>query len=207
MSLMAQMAESREALPGAIGRAEPQALTCPWESSRFVAPGSVRIAWCPDALMVRGELSDDDVFTRAKQDSEYFWELGDVFEIFLEAEESGFYTEMHIAPGNLRLHLKIRPEDYAAMVAHEVSPGDLTVTPPGFESRFELIPGGWAAEAVIPVEAVDPKGLLTEESRWWASFCRYNAWKDGRPPELTSTSPHGHPANFHSRTDWRQLCF
>ncbi len=207
MSLLAQMAESREALPGAIGRAEPQTLTCPWEPSRLVAPGSVRIAWCPDALMVRGELADDDVFTRAKRDSEYFWELGDVFEIFLEAEGAGFYTEMHIAPGNLRLHLKIRPEDYASMVADEIFPKDLAVSPPGFQSRFELISGGWAVEAVIPVASVDPKGLLTEESRWRASFCRYNAWRDGRPPELTSTSTHACPVNFHTRSDWRPLCF
>jgi len=207
MSLKAQMVGDREALPGAVRCAVPHALTSPWEPGRTPASGSVRLAGCPDALMVRAELSDDEVFTNATRDSEYFWLLGDVFEMFLEAEGAGFYTEMHVAPGSLRLHLKIRHEDYAAMVAEALTPSDLIVSPPGFESRCELIPGGWAAEALIPVELVDPKGVLSPDSRWQASFCRYNAWKDGRPPELTSTSPYRSPVNFHSRTDWRPLCF
>jgi len=176
------------------------------ERSDF-STGTVRIVCCPEALLVRADLRDGEVFTRATGDSQYFWEMGDVFEIFLEADGAGYYTEMHVAPGNHRMHMRIRPEDYLSMKAGVLTPADLMVRPPEFESRCEVVPGGWVVEAVVPVEAVQPCGKISGDSRWRASFCRYDAGSDGLVPVLSSTSCHQGKINFHARADWRTLCF
>lgn len=176
------------------------------ECSDF-STGTVRIVWCPEALLVRADLRDEEVFTRATGDSQYFWEMGDVFEIFLEADGAGYYTEMHVAPGNHRMHMRIRPEDYLSMKSGMLTPADLMVKPPGFESRCEVVPGGWAVEAVVPVAAVEPRGKISRDSRWRASFSRYDAGSDGQAPVLSSTSLHRGKINFHARADWRPLCF
>lgn len=194
-------------LEWALESAEPIALGQAWKPSPACAPGSVRIAWCPDSLLVRAELEDSDVFTKATRDNERLWEMGDTFEVFLEAEGAGYYTEMHVAPCNRRLHLKIRPEDYAAIAAKTLALEDVAVDPPDFQSRFEIIPFGWAAELLIPAWAIDPAGVITRDSRWRGSFCRYDAASDGRPVELSSTSPHRGEINFHTREDWRPICF
>lgn len=190
----------------AISRATSIPLDSCWPAGAICSKTSVRVAWNPRELFVRADLDDEDVTTKATRDGEYLWQLGDVFEIFLEAEGAGYYTEMHVAPGNHRLHLRIRPEDYKAMKRKALSPSALMVRPPGFQSRFCKTPSGWSVEAIIPARLVDPAGTITPASRWKASFSRYDAWSDGRPPVLSSTSPHKEP-NFHSRQDWRFLCF
>ena len=148
---------------------------------------------------MRADLRDGEVFTRATGDSRYFWERGDIFEIFLEADGAGYYTEMHVAPGNHRMHMRIRPEDYLSMKTGLLTPADLMVKPPEFESRCEVVPGGRV------VDAVQPGGKISGNSRWRASFCRYDAGSDGAV--LSSTACHQGKINFHARGDWRKLCF
>jgi len=207
MSLPVTPAGSLEMLRPSLENAIPISLGQVGSEWSGFSGGTVRIVWCPEALLVRADLLDGDVFTRATGDSQYFWELGDVFEIFLEAEGAGYYTEMHVAPGNHRMHMRIRPEDYLAMKAGSLTPADLMVRPPEFESRCELVPDGWSVEAVIPSGAVQPGARISRDSIWRASFSRYDAGSDGRDPVLSSTSFHRKKINFHAREDWRILCF
>ncbi len=207
MSLPVASAGCLKDLRSSLDDAVPVALGQVGAERSGFSTGTVRIVCCPGALLVRADLRDEEVFTRATGDSQYFWEMGDVFEIFLEADGAGYYTEMHVAPGNHRMHMRIRPEDYLSMKEGVLTPADLMVRPPGFESRCEVLSGGWVVEAVIPVEAVQPGGRLPGDSGWRASFCRYDAWSDGRTPVLSSTSRHRGKINFHDRADWRTLCF
>ena len=189
-----------------VARAEPVMLDHSWPPSARPAGTTVRIGWDPDCIFVHAVLDDEDVTTRATADSQHMWKLGDVFEIFLEAKDAGFYTEMHVAPGNHRLHLRLGYDDSAAMRSKTLSIEDTMIRPPQFESRCTIRPNGWTVDVRIPAGLVDPKGLITPDSQWNASFCRYDAWSDGRPPVLSSTSAH-EQVNFHLRQDWRPLCF
>lgn len=193
-------------LKNAIDRATPTPLSFSWPPGIPATKAEVRVTWNSEALFVRADLEDEDVTTTATEDSQLLFSLGDVFEIFLEAEGAGFYTEMHIAPGNHRLHLHFRHGDFEALCQKSLTLADLTVHPPGFESQFLKTATGWAVEALIPVAQVDPSGRITSESRWKASFCRYDAWTDARPPVLSSTSEH-QKLSFHRRQEWRPLCF
>ncbi len=202
MNIPATHAKDRSSLAAAT----PVLLDHSWPPGSRHAKTAVRVAWNPEELLVRGDMEDEDVTTRASADSQHFWEMGDVFEIFLESEDAGFYTEMHVTPGNHRLHLHIGRSDYEAMKNKSLSPSDVTLRPPGFASRSAITSTGWTAEARIPAGLVDPRGLITKSSHWRASFCRYDAWSDGRPPVLSSTSPHKE-LNFHRRHEWRPICF
>lgn len=189
-----------------LDRAEPVLLEHFWPSSATPARTTVRIGWTPDCLFVHAGLDDAEITTRATADSQHLWMLGDVFEIFLEAEHAGFYTEMHVAPGNHRLHLRLAYDDFASMKNKTLTVENVMIRPPQFESRCLVGTDGWTVDARIPAELVDPRGVITPESQWRASFCRYDASSDGRPPVLSSTSAH-EQVNFHLRQDWRPICF
>ena len=69
-------------------------------------PAVVRAGWRGNSLLVFAELEDADIFTRATAHNQRMWELGDVLEIFLSAENSAGYVEFHVTPNNLRLQLR-----------------------------------------------------------------------------------------------------
>lgn len=173
---------------------------------RPAALTQVRLAWEPRGLHVWADLEDADVVTTATGDSQHLWELGDVFEIFLEAEGAGFYSEMHVSPGNHRMHLRIRPGEMEAVSQRRRPLADMMIRPPAFESECGSSATGWSVRAFIPTQVVDPKRRLSGKSQWRASFCRYDASSDGVLPVLSSTSPY-EVLNFHRREEWRVLCF
>ncbi len=170
------------------------------------APASVRVTWTSDSVRVSARLEDADVCTSAHGDSCRLWELGDVFEMFFQAENSGYYVEMHVAPGNQRLHLRIPIVDGPGPRRKDVPPENFFVDPPGFSSRTARTAFGWTVDAVIPCFEVSGLAAIRPGERWLVSFSRYDAWSDARPPALSSSSPHAEP-NFHRRQEWRSLCF
>lgn len=189
-----------------IATAQPVRLDQFWPLAATPTRTTVRLAWDPDNLFVRAEMDDAEITTRATEDSLNMCTLGDVFEIFLCAKDAGFYTEMHVAPGNHRLHMRLGYDDFASIRNKTLALESVMIRPPHFESRCTIRPGGWTVDVRIPAGLVDPKGLISPDSQWNASFCRYDAWSDGRPPVLSSTSAH-EQVNFHLRQDWRPVCF
>lgn len=165
-------------------------LAQPWAAepeARF-RPGTVRLAWSGDALLVLADLQDDEVRTSATADNQRLWELGDVFEIFLQVEGSAAYAELHVAPNGARMHLRF--------------PENLPVTPVGFPASANLNDGGWRVEAKVPADVC---GLARFEAgrKLRVSFCRYDAGTDA-PPVLSTSA--AHPAvSFHRPEDWPRV--
>lgn len=150
----------------------------------------MRAGWKPGALLVAAELEDDDVFTHAARAGERLWELGDVFEMFLETAAPSFYVELHVAPGNVRAQLRI------PLPRPQVEPETL-MTPPAFASRAWQRPGGWSVEAVVPFETIGGA-----PARF--SFSRYDYARGRGEPVHSSTSPHK-TLDFHRRHEWGTL--
>lgn len=123
--------------------------------------------------------------TSAAADNQRLWELGDVFEIFLQVEGSGAYTELHVAPNGVRMHLRF--------------PENLPVTPVGFPASAKLTAGGWRVEAEVPADVC---GLARFEAgrELRVSFCRYDAGTDS-PPVLSTSAAHS-AVSFHHPEDW-----
>lgn len=148
-------------------------------------PGHVQLAWTPSQLIVEADLADEHVFTTATGDNQRMWELGDVFEMFLQVAGRKEYAELHVTPNGKRLHLQF--------------PGGQPVHPAAFRASAVLTSGGWRVEAGIPPEVVGLErfgpGL---ELR--VSFCRYDA-TPGEQPVLSSTAHHP-IASFHRPAEW-----
>jgi hypothetical protein len=162
------------------------------------APCIVRTGWRGNSLFVFADLSDRDVFTLARRHNDRFWQLGDTFEIFLQAPGDEAYIELHVAPNNLRLQLRFAApptardlDPFASAVVHEQI----------FDSQTWVTPGqhGWSVFAEIPLADLS-------STTWRFSFSRYDATRGREHPVLSSSSPHTRPA-FHRPDEWGQLHF
>ncbi len=166
-------------------------------------PGEVHLIWTFEALLVDAVLVDDCVFTQAENDNDRLWELGDLFEIFVRVDGRAEYTELHVAPGNIRLHLALPgPRGYRTPLGPPVPFEEMLVWPVGFTSSTSRHETGWSARAVIPASILGKQGFLPGD-RLHVSFCRYDA-TPGRAPVLSSTT--SHPVmDFHRLDEWTRI--
>ena len=168
------------------------------------APGSVRTGWREDSLFVLADLYDVDVFTRAEQHNERFWQLGDTFEIFLQPAPGRPYVELHVAPTNLRLQLRFAKPPSAS----DADPfGIALIHDQVYDSRTWVTAAehGWRAFARIRAAVVGHSGPQASAA-WRVSFGRYDATRGRQEPVISSTSPHTVPA-FHRPHEWSDLRF
>ena len=174
----------------------------PWqrEPASSLRPTHVRLAWTPKALLVEAEITDDEVTTRATADNQKMWELGDVFEAFIQLEGNRDYVELHVTPNNKRMHLHLlgvvgKASEDAVPVPFE----QMLVHPVGFRSTATRTPTGWRVTMSIPASVfripVFHPGLALR-----VSFCRYDAAATGEPV-LSTTADHPVIA-FHRPHEW-----
>jgi len=174
----------------------------PWqrEPDAALRPSLVRLAWSPKALLVEAEITDDEVTTKATADNQKMWELGDVFEAFLQIEGNRDYVELHVTPNNKRMHLHLpgvggKASDGAVPVPFE----QMLVRHVGFRSTATRTPTGWRVTMSIPASVfrvpVFHPGLALR-----VSFCRYDAAATGEPV-LSTTADHPVIA-FHRPHEW-----
>lgn len=168
------------------------------------APGIVRTGWREHSLLVFADLSDADVFTLARRHNDRFWELGDTFEMFLQAPGRRTYVELHVAPNNLRLQLRFaKPpsargaDPFAEALIHDQV----------FNSETWIKPDmrGWCVFAEVPAVALFEQPALAS-STWRFSFGRYDATRGREHPVISSSSPHTRPA-FHRPHEWGEIRF
>lgn len=177
-------------------------LAQPWNASPDATfqPGTARLAWTPDALLVTADLTDTHVFTRATGDNQAMWELGDAFEMFIQVEGRSDYVELHVVPTNHKLHLALpgvrgKPTPDAESYTFD----QMIRTPVGFTSQVERTPTGWKITARVPASVL---GLETfaPGQRLRVSFSRYDV-TPGQDPILSTTA--AHPIlDFHRPDDW-----
>lgn len=158
----------------------------------------IRVAWTPSRLVVLAEIPDEDIFTLATGPNQRTWELGDVFEIFLQAEDRSDYVELHVTPPNFRLQLHIESPGKPATQLDEGV----------FSSQVEIDAANqrWSVYAEVPASLVSGREHISPGESWLFSFSRYDASRDGRPPVLSSTSPH-QAVNFHRTHEWGKIDF
>jgi hypothetical protein len=161
-------------------------------------PAEIRVGWTPSRLIVFAEIPDRDIFTQATGPNQKMWELGDVFEMFLKPEDRTDYVELHVTPPNFRLQYQI---EAPGKPATELSDGV-------FSSRVKIDTANqkWTVYAEVPSTLVSGRDQIASGESWLFSFSRYDASRDGRPPILSSTSPH-QALNFHRLHEWGKITF
>lgn len=172
------------------------------------APAGVFFGWRGESLLVFAELTDADIFTRAKKPNERMWELGDVLEIFLLPKGQAAYFEFHVAPNNQWLQLRY-PNSATIRRSRKTNDFSSYLMPRKvFRSRVWLRPKEkkWFVLAEIPRKAVCETKASKKSRTWSFSFSRYDYTRGRRQAVISSTSPHTRP-DFHAQKEWRQLRF
>lgn len=176
------------------------------ELEKEFRPGTVRIGRKENLLQIEAILKDDFPFTRATASHQLLWQLGDVFEVFLQAPNRVGYHEFHVAPGGQTLQLYFPEENYIKNHP-EISIEDTIIKEPLFTSHVEIVSGGWNIGMVIPLDRLwGSSSFLSEEGYARISFGRYDYPASQTAPVCSSTSPH-QKSYFHRLHEWTLLRF
>lgn len=187
-----------ESVQKAFGNAPTIALGQSWlpQPEPDFLGAEVRVGCIADQFLVFATIPDVDIFTRVTEPNQRTWELGDVFEIFLKPESESHYCELHVTPTNTRTQFGFSGVGTPA----EILPDGI------FESRVWIESGRWIVLALIPCGVITNRSSIGNGERWRFSFCRYDAFQDGRMPVLSSTSHHPIP-KFHRPDEWGLMVF
>lgn len=155
---------------------------------------TAQLGWREGRVWALGTLADNDVFNDATADNQNTWELGDVFEVFVRRADSDAYTEAHVTPSGVRLHLKFPDRATIALARGGQLDGNILKHDPtqiiGQAWRTEA---GWIGLLGVPLNAAPGDAIRV-------SVCRYDAHRDGQP-DVASTSNHAE-CDFHRPDDW-----
>ena len=189
-----------DAIPDSLALSAPVLMQQGWLDSPEAdfLPAEIRVGWTPSRLVVLAEIPDRDIFTLVTGPNQKTWQLGDVFEIFLKPEDRSDYVELHVTPPNFRLQLQIESQGKPAT---QLDDGV-------FSSRVKIDTANqkWTVYAEVPAALVTGQEHIEAGESWLFSFSRYDASRDGRPPILSSTSPH-QAVNFHRIHEWGKITF
>lgn len=172
------------------------------------APAEVFFGWRGESLLVFAELTDADIFTRAKKPNERMWELGDVFEIFLLPAGQAAYFEFHVAPNSQWLQLRY-PNSATIRRSRKTNDFSAYLLPDKvFHSKAWSRPKEkkWFVLAEIPRKVICETKASKQSGTWSFSFSRYDYTRGRRKPVISSTSPHTRP-DFHAQEEWHKLRF
>ncbi|WP_395146050.1 hypothetical protein [Armatimonas sp.] len=159
-------------------------------------PATAQLGWREGRVWALGTLTDNDVFNDATADNQNTWELGDVFEVFVRRSDSDAYTEAHVTPNAIRLHLKFPDRATIALARGGQLDGDILKQDPtqiiGQAWRTEA---GWIGLLGVPLNATSGDPIRV-------SVCRYDAHRGSNTePDVASTSNHAE-CDFHRPDDW-----
>lgn len=165
-------------------------------------PGWALLRWSGDGLDVTAIFLGRNQSNRARKLNDRTWELGDIFEFFLQADGCPRYVELHVTPENHRLQLLWPPGGLEEFRAGRARLEDFTVSDPAWvRSAVHMQPAHWAIWLHIPLARI---GLPTDQKpeRLRACVCRYDLSHGAEV--LSSTAPLREP-NYHRVGEWSRL--
>lgn len=195
-------------LPLPASQVEKFELSQPWfeDLEADFRPGEVELHWTPQALVVDAYLTDEHLYTASDADNQRMWELGDVFEVFLQVEGRTDYVELHITPNNTRLHAhKPNALGYDPDTGEWIPVEKWLISPIGFNAQAKEINGGWHGALQIPPSILGLEAF-TPGTEIRIAFARYDGAPE-REPTLSASAPHAlsDTISFHIPEDWHRI--
>lgn len=136
-----------------------------------VEGGSVSFAWDEQGLYVAAELQDSCIVAHNREDQQFHFQSGDVFELFVKPLDDSYYWEMYAIPPGNKTTLYF-PRDREGLKLHDFLHGH------GFNGLVvdvEEISGGWRVEMFVPAEQLTAAGAGWGDGTEWTVCCgRYN---------------------------------
>jgi len=172
------------------------------------APAFVRVGWRGNALLVFAELIDFDIFSGATALNQRAWELGDTFELFLQAADQPAHFEFQVTPNNQRAQLRFTDSSVVENLRRTKLMESVYMTGEAFYSRtwIQLEVKCWYVYAEIRAEELFGRAGSLRGSRWRFSFSRYDYTRGRKQPVISSTSRHLEP-DFHRWQEWDVMSF
>ena len=162
-------------------------------------PALARIDRLGGQIQLVAEMNAESVKTTASANQQRLWEHGDVLEVFIQGKGSDDYREYQISPNGFTLSLHY-PGISSVRAMREGSRRIEEFFTEGPEDAAAFItPTGWLAILLIALP-IQKEGEIDTIR---LSCSRYD-YGSGRPPVLSSTSPHT-VRDFHRPEDWREI--
>lgn len=159
-------------------------------------PGMATFSYSDGKLHLKAELIDEEVGSSATAHGQKLWEHGDVVELFIQKEGEEGYWEFQVAPNGFTLALHYPDITCVAAVRNKERQMEEFLTKEIPAVTITMTPEGWKVLLSISLPASPGEKLRV-------SCCRYDAG-EGRPPVISSTSPHP-VRDFHRPRDWREF--
>ena len=177
-----------------------------WPASPSRTPASVWLGHADSKLFVLAYLPDAEIWSTASEHNQKMWELGDVFEAFLQAEGHVEYVEMHVTPSNYRLQLRFPDREGVSRVRAREAFEEFVLPEGTFSSETAIRPEDWVVFASIPSSVIfaAKKDLSGKKCKF--SFCRFDYDAGGGEPVHSSTSDYKE-LDFHRIEEWGMLQF
>ncbi|HOL65884.1 MAG TPA: carbohydrate-binding family 9-like protein, partial [bacterium] len=146
-----------------------------WDASRPYPeePGKAWAGYDETGLRFAAVLKDSDIVTRATENNQLLWTLGDTVEFFVKpGQDQSVYYEIHLSPNGYIMDLRFPSRE--KFRSKEI-PWEEVIA---FEShswyRTVIFEDGWAAEILISWPAFDLSQPPRPGTVWQFAICRYN---------------------------------
>ena len=137
-----------------------------WQPAPTGLPATAQLGWREGRLWALGTLTDRDVFNDATADNQNTWEQGDVFEVFVRRAASDAYTEVHVTPDGIRLHLRFPDRATIALARGGQLDGEtLKHDPSALIGQAWRTEDGWIGLLGVPVSAATGERQPTVDGR------------------------------------------
>ena len=164
----------------------------------------VRVQWDADGLYVLARMEDQSIYSSSTDFNQLLWELGDVFEVFIQLDEADAYYEFHVSPNNhvmqLCFDVDLTPEERRLQFPESFIDGKMIDS----QTWLNAAEDNWYAYLAIPASVLKPSGVLQSGDTFEFNFCRYDANRMNEALVLSSSS-HLRELDFHRRQDWGRL--
>lgn len=165
-------------------------------------PGWARLRWHPHGLLVESLFRGRRQGNAARRLNERTWELGSVFEFFLQADGYDRYVELHVTPENQRLQLLWPDDGLESFRAGRARLEDFLVNDPAWvTSETRIAPEHWAVRVAVPFRCLGVAPGSTPPAMR-AAVCRYDL---GRDREVLSSTARLPAPNYHLQAHWSRL--
>jgi len=167
--------------------------------------GTAKIAWNDNAICFLMQLENKNPNTKATQNNQKMWELGDTVETFIKPgiDQTG-YWEVHVTPNNLLMDIYIK--DRTPYMAEKITFQDAVKYNSNAQKHVTIdsVNNIWTIELQIPWQTFNLQHPPKIGTQWQFAICRYNYNPNNPEPELSSTA-YLTKLSFHNYEDYHTL--
>jgi len=159
-------------------------------------PGKVILQRRGDVLEIEAILTDSDIHDSPAAFNDEAYRHGDVFELFIKAEGSSTYYEIHVTPSNVLLQLRFTVGEPLDLDKARIWDSQF------LESGTEHFDGGWKARLKVPLSKLTSQNPIP--ALWKIACGRYDYIPNEngrRRSRISNTAPLTAP-NFHRHQEW-----